>query len=342
MLIVAGISLKNLEPRVWDRESEFWLPDLRAVMVSYGEFHQMPVRRARAMKLGLHEYIGVPPDVRVFLDNGSFFFLRSGGRHDFARYEEFVREARPDWWPVPRDFIPIPQMSARAQRKCYERTMRVNRRYEEDGFTPVVHIGAHLPRYLRSVTQNAALKAKRSFALGGIVPNLLRGPRALAYSDVLGGLRRARRRLASKHLHVFGIGGTATLHLASVFRIDSIDSSGWRNRAARGIIQLPGSGDRVIANLGSWRGREPNREELRKLRACECPACYRGGSRALKMSGVGGFASRATHNLWVLLQEAAWLDEIHKLGNYTSTFRDRLDNSTYLPLIEHALRLMEA
>ena len=32
---------------------------------------------------------------------------------------------------------------------------------------------------------------------------------------------------------------------------DSVDSSGWRNRAPRGIMQLPGSGDRMVAELGS-------------------------------------------------------------------------------------------
>ena len=33
--------------------------------------------------------------------------------------------------------------------------------------------------------------------------------------------------------------------------VDSVDSSGWRNRAPRGIMQLPGSGDRMVAELGS-------------------------------------------------------------------------------------------
>ena len=49
VLIVAGLSLKNLEPRVWDPESPFHLPTVAAVMVSYAEFHQMPARRAAAM-----------------------------------------------------------------------------------------------------------------------------------------------------------------------------------------------------------------------------------------------------------------------------------------------------
>ena len=35
MLIVAGLTLKNLKPRVWDAASSYYLRDLRAVMLSY-------------------------------------------------------------------------------------------------------------------------------------------------------------------------------------------------------------------------------------------------------------------------------------------------------------------
>ena len=55
--------------------------------------------------------------------------------------------------------------------------------------------------------------------------------------------------------------------------MDSADSSGWRNRAARGIVQLPGSGDRIVADLGKWRGREPDTDEWKTLKDCQCPAC---------------------------------------------------------------------
>jgi 7-cyano-7-deazaguanine tRNA-ribosyltransferase len=65
MLVIAGLSLKNLKPRVWDPESEYYLPQLKAVMVSYAEFHMLPARRKQAMKLGLHKYLGVPDGIKV-------------------------------------------------------------------------------------------------------------------------------------------------------------------------------------------------------------------------------------------------------------------------------------
>jgi hypothetical protein len=80
-----------------------------------------------------------------------------------------------------------------------------------------------------------------------------------------------------------------TLHLAALLDVDSVDSSGWRNRAARGIVQLPGRGDRVVANLGNWRGREPDADEWGLLTSCPCPACQQFTVEGLKASGIAGF-----------------------------------------------------
>jgi 7-cyano-7-deazaguanine tRNA-ribosyltransferase len=66
MLVIAGLSLKNLKPRVWDPEAESYLPCLRGVMVSYADFHAMPAQRAKAMEQGLHAYLGVPRSIRIF------------------------------------------------------------------------------------------------------------------------------------------------------------------------------------------------------------------------------------------------------------------------------------
>ncbi|MGH9932119.1 MAG: hypothetical protein ACREA9_23195, partial [Pyrinomonadaceae bacterium] len=98
MLIVAGLSLKNLQPNVWNPESPYYLQALSAVMVSYGEFHQMPKQMEKAKELGLREYLGVPDETSVFLDNGAFYFLRSGDLAERKDYEEFVEESKPDWY----------------------------------------------------------------------------------------------------------------------------------------------------------------------------------------------------------------------------------------------------
>lgn len=334
MLVVAGLSLKNLQPRVWDARSPYHLPHLRAVMVSYADFHKMPVRRAAAMEAGLREYLGVSEETKVYLDNGAFYFLSRGGDTPVEEYVEFVERAEPDWHPIPRDYIPAPAMTEDEQRACLDQTMLVNSAYEHDGYAPVVHIGRFLDDYVTRIQANEKLCRKPTIALGGIVPNLLRKPKAVPYQVVLDALVHVRRTFANKEVHVFGIGGTATLHLAALLGVDSVDSSGWRNRAARGIVQLPGSGDRMIAELGSWRGRRLSLEEREILLNCPCPACTLNGLDGLAASRIEGFCNRATHNLWVLLEEARWVEDRLTSGTYRECYEDRLDNSIYKPLIE--------
>lgn len=337
--IVAGLSLKNLKPAVWDKSSPYYLPELRAVMVSYADFHAMKWKRTAAMKQGLHKYLGIPKRVKIYLDNGSFYFIGREGEAPRTEYEEFVRDAKPDWYPIPRDFIPTPRMKRSDQKSCFDRTMEVNHAYDYDGYVPVVHISGYLKQYTSAIKASEKLKAKPALALGGIVPNLLRTKRAMALEDVLAHLQYVRGEFETQKLHVFGIGGTATIHIAALLGMDSIDSSGWRNRAARGIVQLPGSGDRMIANLGKWRGRKPKRKEVDLLSDCGCPACQQFSIKGLRAKGIEGFANRACHNLWILLEEAKWIRAQTKAGEYADFYKDRLDNTIYLPLIEHLVNL---
>jgi 7-cyano-7-deazaguanine tRNA-ribosyltransferase len=341
LLIVAGLSVKNLNPRVWDPKSPYFLPELKGVMVSYGEFHQMPTQMEKAKELGLRNYLGVPCGISIYLDNGAFYFLRSGVEGERRRYTEFVKKAKPDWYPIAFDVIPTPKMSNAKQRVCFKSTMEANHAYNRDGYVPVIHIGQLLDEYISAILRSPKLLAKGRIALGAIVPNLLRASKAVPYDIVLESLSHVRETFLGKGLHVFGIGGTATIHLAALLGIDSVDSSGWRNRAARGIVQLPGSGDRMVANLGKWRGRVPNKEEWAKLARCRCPACAVNGAHGLKADGLSGFCNRATHNLWVLLEEARWMEKHLGADTYAANYRRRLDNSTYLPLIKRLLDMKE-
>ncbi len=291
----------------------------------------------KAQEVGLRRYLNVPDGVNIYLDNGAFYFLRSGDRAERRTYQAFVETAKPDWYPIAFDVIPTPEMSNARQRQCFDGTMSANRAFSHDGYVPVVHVCRILDEYVKAIVGNPRLAAKDRIALGAIVPNLLRAPKALSYEAVLEKLSHVRATFYDKEVHVFGIGGTATVHLAALLKIDSVDSSGWRNRAARGIVQLPGSGDRMVTNLGKWRGRSPSKDEWNKLRNCPCPSCHAKGLRGLKASGLKGFCCRATHNLWILLEEARWLKKHLRDETYLRNYRRRLDNSIYLPLITKLL-----
>ena len=190
-------------------------------MVSYAEFHLRPAWRRAAETHGLRAYLGVPDDVGIYLDNGAFHFLSHGGETPWAEYQAFVERTGPDWWPIPQDFIPAPMMTPAEQRACFDRTMAVNHAYDYDGYTPVIHIGRLLTEYTVAVLADDRLAAKPQIALGGIVPNLLRASKAIPYSEILDSLKHVRRAFHDKRIHVFGLGGTATLHLAALLGIDS-------------------------------------------------------------------------------------------------------------------------
>jgi 7-cyano-7-deazaguanine tRNA-ribosyltransferase len=214
----------------------------------------------------------------------------------------------------------------------------MNLDYHYDGFVPVIHISRYLAEYLKQLQAAPQLLNKADIGLGGIVPNLLRASKAMPYEEVLTNLRRVRDELPGKHLHVFGIGGTATVHLAALLDVDSVDSSGWRNRAARGMIQLSGTGERVVAELGKWRGRSVSDEEWDQLAKCPCPACQQFGVEGLQASKAFGFRNRATHNLWILLNEARLIEENLAAGTYSEWYEAHLDNTIYRPLIQQILR----
>jgi hypothetical protein len=338
LLVVAGLTRKNLEPRVWDPASPYHLPQLRAVMVSYADFHRQPRWRDAAMAVGLRAYLGVPQDVLIYLDNGAFSLLNGGTPPPTFEYEAFVAKARPDWYPIPLDYIPTPAMDGGTQRRYFEQTMAMNRAYAHDGYVPVAHIGPHLEQFVQALTAEPQLAAKRAVALGGIVPNLLRRSQARPYGEVLAALRQMRATFGERAIHVFGMGGTATLHLAALLGIDSVDSSGWRNRAARGLIQLPGTGDRIVTQLGSWRGRYLSPAEAAILDGCGCPPCQRFGGESIRARGLPGASHRATHNLWVLLHEAGLIEKHVRRGTYQGWYRGHLDNTIYAPLIDHVVQ----
>ncbi|MYB92266.1 hypothetical protein F4054_11745 [Candidatus Poribacteria bacterium] len=338
MEIVAGLNLGSIKPLVWNPDSPYHLEKLRAVMVSYVYFHQSPTRRHRAMEMGLHTSLGIPESVSIYLDNGAFKFSQDKVEVPPEEYKAFVRAAKPDWYAIPQDYIPIPCMSDYKQNRCLEKTMAVNQKFSYDEYVPILHVSRRLNKYIRLFNEDEKLRKKPIFAIGGIVPNLLRAPKAMSHEKMLNSIYKVRETFPNQKLHLFGVGGTATLHIAALLGMDSVDSAGWRVRAARGLVQLPGIADRAIVDLGNWKVPKPNPQELQKLENCQCPACIEHGLEGLKKNRTFGFCNRATHNLWTLLEENRMIQEHLKDGTYVEWYKKHLHNSTYRPLID---RLVE-
>ncbi len=105
-------------------------------------------------------------------------------------------------------------------------------------------------------------------------------------------------------------------------------------------IALNNGSGAIVAQLGNWRGRTPTWKEWQGLGKCGCPACVKYGKEGLKSDRLHGFCCRATHNLWVLLEENRWLSQQAAVGGYAETYADRVDNSVYRPILDALLDLL--
>jgi hypothetical protein len=337
MEVVAGLTLKNLRPRVWDPRSPDYVHGLTAVMFSFDEFRHRPSLLRLAKSAGLASVLfpepgSVTAPPRIFLDNGAFACLRRGDEPAMDDYTKFVEATRPAWYPVPADFIPLPSYSRRRQRQLFDRTRAVLEANSGNGFCPVVHPGPWLDLYMEVLHR---LGQTKQLAIGGLVPHLLNSPGAQRRETILM-LRRIRKEFPG-HIHAFGIGGIVTLHLAAALGLDSLDSSGWRQRAARGLINLRGRGERQAVKLGNWKGREVTAEEWEELARCRCPACREEGCDGLRRKGIEGFAARATHNLAMLVHEAELIRRHLSAGDFASWSPKRIGSNALADLVRVAL-----
>lgn len=338
MEVVAGLTLKNMRPRVCEERSPEFMPGLTAVMLSFDEIRRRPKTRRRILAEGLHSIFGIKSDdirgkrLRIFVDNGAFACLRRGDEPAVAEFREFVGATTPTWYPVPADYIPLPSYSRKRRRDLFRKTVSVLESHTYDGFCPVIHPGPWLDGYLETLQR---LNLTRQLAIGGLVPHLLNSEGARR-RQTISLLCRIRREFPGT-IHAFGIGGIVTLHLAAALGIDTADSSGWRQRAARGLIILRGKGERRAAELGSWNGRALGGDEWDDLTRCRCPSCRRVGIDGLKARGVAGFAARAGHNLAVLLAEAKLINRHLANGDFPKWTMRRVRGHYMAPLVACAL-----
>jgi len=310
---------------VWRRDGPWSVQGIDSVMVSFKDIVARPTIYRECLRVGLREYFQVSGD--VYLDNGSFSRPSAGESPDFGDYETFVRWARPQWYPVPFDFMGLPSDSRRRRLARMELTQKLNRKYGSKGFVPVVHAGPLLRRQIRELDD--ALAPKR-VAIGGLVPYLRHMHGAGRY-DVVRALCELRIKFVG-NMHVFGIGGPVSLLMAEAIGADSVDSSGWQMRAVNGAVLLP-------LGAGQLTTRARYRERLsasakRALKHCDCEPCRRRGARGLFRRGRDGFKHRAVHNLEMLVREAQLIRKHLASGDLREWALERFASSPYFRLVE--------
>lgn len=146
---------------------------------------------------------------------------------------------------------------------------------EEIPIMPVVHPYKGSIKKFLELTR-PLLESSRLIGIGSMVPLIQH--RGGSRKDVIDTVKELRKLFEDKLLHVFGIGGTTTMHTMLMLGADSLDSIAWRKRAAYGIIQLPGIGDRYLVKerkmYMAWKGiKTMSDDEVRSFLSCDCDAC---------------------------------------------------------------------
>ena len=133
--------------------------------------------------------------------------------------------------------------------KNFKEILELNRKQEKPlNIMPVVH------GYTEKMIDYCVSKYEEILGdipiigIGSLVPMV----KSIKGTDKIGGkwtfvknLIYLRKRLPNTMIHAFGIGGTMS-YLAFYCGIDSLDSNGWIQKAAYGVIQLPGVSDRFL------------------------------------------------------------------------------------------------
>lgn len=206
---------------------------------------------------------------------------------------------------------------------------------------PVLHPFPH-PHYhrkiLRRLVKNQAfqrlMEKTVAIGVGGLVPYLLKrkGRGHIEIPDVIDFLCLIRSAFPDKFLHVFGAGGCSWMPILFYLGVDSVDTTGWRVRAAYGKIQLSGISDRSVYGTKAWGSRSIYKDKMAQtlIKDCHCPACEKIRSEGWDIDYFQSeeetslsFKLRAIHNAYTYLNQARKIRKIIKrsgnLDDYLET-----------------------
>ena len=101
-------------------------------------------------------------------------------------------------------------------------------------------------------------------------------------------------------IHLMGYGSSPLmLHIGYFIGADSLDSSGYRRKAAYGKIFFHSFGERYVGDgRAKFGATYPKPFEFRELAKCKCPVCRKDPTLIWK-----DWRARAIHNEWVLKEE---------------------------------------
>jgi queuine/archaeosine tRNA-ribosyltransferase len=313
-------------------------------------------------EVGIQEYLNLENPCATFLDSGGFLYLkRKNISPDPLNILNLYKDAAPTIGAI-LDYPFDPFLPVEVNEKRWQQTIaNTHLMYEKNGhltLMPILH--AHSAAQakkacsdLRQIVSNPVI-----LGVGSLVPlmrtyhngQVLEGDSS-STSDVpvesyqssrhlvVDIIKIIRAEFPNTFLHVFGVGGTTTMHLMFALGVDSLDSIGWRLKAGYGAIQLPGFGDRFTGDKPRKRRTLLKDDTKAKeiLLQCQCPVCREYRSLEDRLSALdNSFDNRALHNAWVFVQETNTLRTQIETDTVESFVRQHLQNSplkTLLPVV---------
>lgn len=292
-------------------------------------------------KNGIHRFLAY--NGLVMMDSGGFLFQQKN-KLDVSPNTilDLYHLANPDIGVIldyPLNPLQSYYINYRRWKKTIDNTIYMYQNNGTSVLMPVLH--GYTLRKLR----NACREIKKIdddpkiIGLGSLVPLIFRtkGMRNFVNSMhfVVDAIKLVRNEFPYTFLHIFGIGSTNSMHLMFSLGVDSLDSTGWRLKAAYGRIQLSGIGDRYVQKHHNGR-KVISEAEKNKLSLCECPVCRNHTIKEQIKILDESFKKRALHNAWVFMKEEKMFKESLEKGSTETFVKNRLENSPFLKGFEYS------
>lgn len=293
-------------------------------------------------KKGIHNYLGF--DGLIFMDSGGFLFQKKNKMDlDPNTILELYEASNPDIAAV-LDHPLDPSQLTEVNNKRWLKTLK-NTKYmlENNGnvfLMPILH-GYSLKDLKMACREIKKIDDNPKFiSLGSLVPLVFntKGTRRIKDSlkFIVDAVKLIRNEFPDSLLHTFGVGSSQSMHFMFSIGVDSIDSMAWRRKAAYGVIQLPGVGDRHLIPRNKKRPFIKGREK-ELLASCECPVC-KGKSLKKKIQDLNGsFYFRSVHNAWVFLDEQKKFHQALKEEYIKSFIESRLKRGVFSKAVEYVI-----
>jgi len=285
-------------PKPWDYFK------ISGLMVNAYEILKKKKVGENIQKIGVHRFLNF--NGPIIMDSGGFLFMKEN-RISIHPDEilDLYEKSKPNFGVV-LDYPLSPGLAPDEIKKRQKITLK-NTKYMVKKYTgqnpeliPVIH-GHTIESVRWYLNELKKIDDFNIYGIGSVVPSVFTSKGAGGIYNVIEIVTFVKSQLPdNKIIHVFGVGSTLTMHLMFYAGANSVDSTGWRTKAAFGAIQLPGIGDRYITPNKKHK-KYPNlsKEEKKILENCKCPVCRKLSLKEL----IKSFEYRAIHNSWVFQEE---------------------------------------